>query len=56
MDSPELDRVLAQKRARRQQLAEAPVPEKIRALIRLQELSAPILQKRGRNVHPWSLK
>lgn len=55
VDSPELKRVVEQKRARRQKLAHAPIPEKIRALIKLQEIAAPILQKRGRNVRPWQV-
>ena len=55
VDSVELKRILEQKTARRQELARAPIHEKIRALIRLQEMSAPILQKRGRNVRPWRI-
>jgi hypothetical protein len=55
MGSPNLRRIIEHKHARRQQLARAPIEEKIRALIKLQELSAPILRRRGRNVRPWRI-
>jgi hypothetical protein len=56
MGSPDLTRILEHKHERRQQLARAPIEEKIRALIKLQEMSAPILRKRGRNVRPWQIR
>jgi hypothetical protein len=55
MGSPNLTHILEHKHARRQQLARAPIEEKIRALIKLQEISVPILRKRGRNVRPWRI-
>jgi hypothetical protein len=56
MGSPNLTRILEHRHARRQQLARAPIEEKIRALIKLQEMSAPILRKRGRSVRPWQIR
>ena len=53
MENDELTRLLAGKEARRQRLARLPIEEKIRAVIRLQELAAPILHQRGRRVRPW---
>lgn len=55
MEESELSRLLAGKEARRAELAGRPIAEKIRAVIRLQELAAPILRQRGRIVRPWPL-
>ena len=54
--TPELQRLLEAKEARRRKLAAAPIREKVVAVIRLQELAAPLLQARGRNVRPWKLR
>lgn len=48
-------RVLSAKDARRRRLASEPFPVKIEALVRLQEMAAPILRRRGRMVRPWQL-
>lgn len=56
MENDELIRLLAGKEARRHRLARLPIEEKIRAVIRLQELAAPILRQRGRAVRPWQFE
>jgi hypothetical protein len=53
MTTPLLEKILAAKAERRRRLAAAPMPEKIQALVRLQEMAAPILRARGRAVRPW---
>jgi hypothetical protein len=57
MDSlkPEIERLFAAKEARRHRLAALPFPEKVRAVVRLQEIAAPVLRARGRKVHVWKL-
>ena len=50
---PEVDRLFAAKEARRRELAALPFPEKVRAVVRLQQMAAPLLHKRGRDVHVW---
>ncbi len=53
MDQAELNRLLSAKERRRRLLAKLPIEEKIRAVIRLQEMAAPILRGRGRIVRCW---
>jgi hypothetical protein len=50
--TPDLARVLAAKAVRRR-LARQSFPEKVRAVVRLQEMAAPVLRARGRAVRPW---
>ncbi len=50
------ERIFAAKEERRRRLAAAPFPAKIEALIRLQQLAAPLLRERGRAVHPWQIE
>jgi hypothetical protein len=50
-----ISRILAGKEARRRRLAAAPFPAKVRALVRLQKLAAPILRQRGRLVRQWEI-
>jgi hypothetical protein len=52
---PEIARLFAAKKARRHRLAALPFPEKVRAVVRLQEMAAPVLRARGRKVHVWKL-
>jgi len=52
--SDELTRLFAAKEARRRILAAQSFPEKIRILVRLQALAAPILRARGRQVRVWA--
>ena len=57
MDSvkPEIARLFAAKEARRHKLAALPFPEKVRAVVCLQEMAAPVLRARGRKVCIWKL-
>ncbi len=48
--NPDLEKILAEKQARQQRLAAVPFPEKIRALVRLQAMAAPIQRAKGRTV------
>jgi len=51
--TPELERLFAAKEARRHRLAALAFPEKIKAIIKLQEMVAPILRARGKIVRVW---
>jgi hypothetical protein len=52
---PEIARLLAAKEARRHKLAARPFPEKVRAVVRLQEMAAPVLRARGIKVSVWKI-
>lgn len=52
---PEIAKLFAAKEARRRELAKLPFPEKVRAVVRLQEMVAPLLRARGRTVRVWTL-
>ena len=51
----EVARIFAAKEERRKALARLPFPEKVRAVIQLQEMAATILQARGKHVRPWRI-
>jgi len=51
----ELARIFASKEERRQRLARLPFPEKVKAVVQLQEMTATILRSRGKSVRPWSV-
>jgi hypothetical protein len=51
--SAEVARIFAAKQKRRHDLARLPYPEKVRAIIQLQEIAATILRARGKIVRPW---
>ena len=53
--NPAIARLFAAKEARRHKLAALPFPEKVRALVRLQELAAPVLRAQGKIVRVWTL-
>jgi len=53
--NPEIARLFAAKEARRHRLAKLPFPEKVRAVVRLQEMAAPVLRARGKIVRAWKL-
>lgn len=55
MEYPELNELLAAKQRRRHELAALPIEEKIRVVVRLQEMAAPILRQRGKTVRCWKL-
>jgi hypothetical protein len=52
---PEIARLIAAKEARRRQLARLPFPEKVKAVVQLQRMAAPLLRQRGRHVRVWEL-
>jgi len=54
MEERELNQILAGKQRRRHELARLPIEEKLLAVVRLQELAAPILRQRGKPVRCWS--
>ena len=51
----EFDRILLAKERRRGELAKLSYEEKVRIVVRLQEMQAPILLSRGVVVKPWHL-
>lgn len=53
--SSEVARLFEAKEQRRQALARLPFPEKVRAVIKLQEMAAPILRARGKFVRLWQV-
>ena len=53
--NPEVVRIFAAKEDRRQTLARLPFPEKVHAIIKLQEMAATILCARGKMVRPWNV-
>lgn len=54
--NPELERIFAERQARRQRLAALPFPEKIKTLVRLQAMAAPIQRAKGLAVRAWPLE
>jgi hypothetical protein len=54
--TPEVARLLAAKEDRRRILARLPFPEKVRAVVRLQRMVAPVLRARGRQVRVWNIE
>ena len=53
--TPELAKIFAGKEQRRHKLASLPFPEKVRAVVQLQEMTATILRARGKSVRPWRI-
>ncbi len=53
--SPEIQRLVAAREERRRKLAALPYPEKVRIVVQLQRMAAPILRARGRQVRVWEL-
>ncbi len=53
--SPKMIRLFAAKEERRRKLAGLPFPEKVRAVVQLQRMAAPILRARGRQVRVWNI-
>ena len=48
--------LFAAKEARRRKLAKLPFPEKVRAVVRLQRMAAPVQLARGRHVRVWTIE
>ena len=53
--TPELAKIFSGKQERRHKLASLPFPEKVQAVIQLQEMAATILRGRGKSVQPWRI-
>lgn len=53
--TPEIAKLFAAKEERRRKLAALPFPEKVRAVVRMQEMAAPLLRARGRQARVWSI-
>ena len=56
MEVHNINQMLAGKERRRHELARRPSEEKLRAVVRLQELAAPILRQRGKIVRCWKFE
>lgn len=54
--TPEIARLIAAKEFRRRKLAALPFAEKVRIVIKLQQMAAPVLRARGRLVKVWPLE
>jgi hypothetical protein len=52
---PEIARLFAARDRRRQQLAVLAFADKVRLVVQLQQMAAPILRARGRPVRVWPL-
>jgi len=52
----QIARLFEAKEARRQKLAALPYPEKVKAVVRLQEMAAPVFRRRGRVFHVWKIE
>lgn len=50
----EMANILAGKERRRRTLALLPYPEKVQAVIQLQEMAAAVLRSRGKDARPWA--
>ena len=53
--TPELAKIFAGKQERRHKLASLPFPEKVQAVVQLQEMAATILRGRGKSAQPWRI-
>lgn len=51
----ELAKIFSAKQQRRHTLANLPFPEKVKAVVQLQEMTATILRSRGKTVRPWKI-
>ncbi|MCE2693934.1 MAG: hypothetical protein QE570_10555 [Verrucomicrobiota bacterium] len=54
METNVLNATLAAKQSRRHELARLPMEEKLRAVVKLQQMAAPILKKRGQTRSVWA--
>jgi hypothetical protein len=50
----EIEKLFRAKDARRIKLAALPFPEKVKAIVRMQQMAAPILRARGKQVRVWN--
>ncbi len=52
---PEIERLFTAKEERRARLAALPFHEKVQAVVQMQQLAAPLLGARGKQVRIWEL-
>jgi len=52
--TPSLKRLFEAKNDRRRKLAALPFPEKVKIVVQLQCMAAPVLRARGENVSAWT--
>jgi hypothetical protein len=52
---PEIERLFTAKEERRTRLAALPFPEKVQIVIKMQQMTAPLLRTRGKQVRVWEL-
>jgi hypothetical protein len=52
---PEIARLIAAKEQRRRKLAALSFAEKVRVVVQMQEMAAPVLRARGRAVRVWAI-
>jgi len=52
---PEIVRLIAAKERRRHKLAALPFVDKVRVVVQMQQMVAPVLRARGRAVRVWAL-
>jgi hypothetical protein len=52
---PQIARLITAKEQRRHKLAALPFAEKVRLVVKLQKMAAPVLRARGRSVAVWRL-
>lgn len=53
--NPEIEKLFAAKAERRRRLAALPFPEKVKIIVKMQEMVAPILRARGKVVRVWKI-
>ena len=53
---PEIEQLFRAKERRRARLAAMPYHEKVRAVVQMQKMAAPLLRGRGLQVRIWELK
>ena len=53
--TPEIEKLFRAKEGRRARLAALPFPEKVRIVVQMQQMVAPILRARGQAVRVWNL-
>lgn len=54
-DNEVISSLFEAKQARRKKLSRLSFPEKVKAVIQLQAMAAPILRRRGKLVHVWKV-
>jgi hypothetical protein len=54
--NPEVARIFRAKEERRQRLAALPIEEKVRIVVKLQRMAAPLLRARGHHVRVWEIE